>query len=185
MTRPHLMTFLATQIVTVAFTVLTVYLLLDSRVDAQESGGRRQVVTAHMFHVINDDGQIRATLGLMDHRPSLVLFDERGQVRAQLLIMATGQPGIILSDPQGIPRVHVVLLPDNAPTVTLSDERHQPRAALVLLPDGRPSVSLMGPQGQLQAQLSVNKDQRAMLDLQETASRETEERNNSGTDMKR
>lgn len=138
-----------------------------SRVLAEASKPARQIIKAQAFHLVDDQDEIRATLALSDHRPVFTLFDERGQVRAQVLIMATDQPGIILSGPDGVPRLHLVLLPDSAPTVILSDDQRQPRSTLLLFSDGRPSLSLMNEQGQMLGQLWVKPDTTVPLDVEE------------------
>lgn len=135
---------------------------------AEESREARQIVKAHAFHLVDDQDEIRATLAFSDHRPAFTLFDEHGQVRVQVLMMATDEPGIILSGPDGVPRLHLGLLPDRAsPTVILSDEQRQPRSALLLLPDGRPSLSFMNEKGRVLGQWWVKPDTTVSLDAEE------------------
>ena len=165
LTRP---VFRVTPVLGLVIAALTSVDAVPSRVLAEESREARQIVKAHAFHLIDDQDEIRATLAFSDHRPAFTLFDERGQVRVQVLMMATDQPGIILSGPDGVPRLHLVLLPDRAsPTVILSDEERQPRSALLLFPDGRPSLSLMNEKGRVLGQWWVKPDTTVSLDVEE------------------
>lgn len=138
-------------LVTLMFGPLVAALLaaypVTSGVMAEEPRRARHIVKASAFHLVNDQDQIRASLVLSEDRPTFTLFDEQGQVRGQVLMMATDQAGITLSDAEGVPRLHLVILPDGSPTVILSDEQRQPRAAFALSPEGRPSLSFMDEKG--------------------------------------
>ena len=137
-----------------------------SGIVAEEPTRGRHILKAQAFHLVNDQDQIRASLALNQDRPTFTLFDERGQARGQVLMMATDQAGITLSDAEGVPRLHLVILPDGSPTVILSDEQRQPRAAFALSPEGRPSLSFMDRKGQVQAQLWMKPDDTGSLDIE-------------------
>lgn len=157
-------------LVTLMFGPLAAALLaaypVTSGIVAEELRQGRHILKAQAFYLVNDQDRIRASLALSQDRPTLTLFDERGQARGQVLMMATDQAGITLSDAKGVPRLHLVILPDGSPTVILSDEQRQPRAAIALSPEGRPSLSFMDEKGQLQAQLWTKPDDTVSLDIE-------------------
>ncbi len=146
--------------------LLAAYPVTSGIVAAEEPRRARHILKAQAFHLVNDQDQIRASLALIQDRPTFTLFDERGQVRGQVLMMATDQAGITLSDAEGVPRLHLVILPNGSPTIILSDQQRQPRAALALSHEGRPSLSFMDEKGQLQAQLWAKPDDTVSLDIE-------------------
>src|SRR5580765_2831858 len=51
------------------------------------------ILQASAFHVLGDDGRVRARLGLsMDGQPTLTLTDDAGTIRATLAVQNGGAP---------------------------------------------------------------------------------------------
>jgi hypothetical protein len=92
-----------------------------------------QEITAHMFTVLDNNGKIRAELGVDKAGAGLSLGDENGKPRAVLGVLKDG------------------------PILRLLDENDKPRAVLYV-GRGGPGVSLLDENGKLRAVLYVGKD---------------------------
>jgi len=105
------------------------WLSIDT-VEAQ-AAGTPEVVRAHRFEVVDEDGKTRATLAVHDRGPRLRLFDENGTPRAEVAAAKDGEgviePGLWLYDNKGQWRValHAV---KNEPRLSLNDD--EPRLGI-------------------------------------------------------
>ena len=74
------------------------------------------------LQVVDQDGNLRAALGVIDGNPSFFLYDEYGSLRA-LLGFSGGEPGLGLYDEEGTLRAGLSLNVDGSPSLYLSDEK--------------------------------------------------------------
>jgi hypothetical protein len=90
-----------------------------------------KVVRAQKFEVVDAQGRVRATLGLLpDGSPSLELTDEQGKTRAQLSLYSDGSPYLGLQDAKLKTRAELSLDSGGRPSLALSDEQGKTRATM-------------------------------------------------------
>jgi len=81
-----------------------------------------QIITAKEFSVLDDNGNVRASLTVDDNAARLTLYEPSGSGRAELAVMANGSPRLTLADHTGSGRAEVTVSPDNTPHITLTDQ---------------------------------------------------------------
>jgi len=96
----------------------------------------------------NERGRMRALLGLVDGNPGLILYDERDQARAKLLVLATGLAALSLHDERGKGQV-LLDLDKKGASLALRDKGDKVRAVLGMAADGRPALGLFDEKGKV------------------------------------
>ena len=76
------------------------------------AASHKQVIAASAFNLVDENGKIRAALGMRNEVPGVRLFDENGRTRASLAA------------------------DNNGASLALIDENNNPRACLVVFKDG-------------------------------------------------
>jgi hypothetical protein len=115
-----------------------------------------KVVRAQKFEVVDAQGRVRATLGLLpDGSPSLELTDEQGKTRAQLSLYSDGSPYLGLQDAKLMPHAMLGVRSDGSPYLGLQDAKLKTRAELSLDSGGRPSLALSDEQGKTRAAMGT------------------------------
>jgi len=116
-----------------------------------------EVVRAERFEVVDTQGRVRATLGMIFGSPDLTLFDEKGEVRAMLTLDFDGSPALYMNDEKGEVRAEVAVHFDGMPRVWLFDEAGESRVELDLL-GGGPNLTLRDENGEPRALVGVDAD---------------------------
>jgi len=88
-----------------------------------------EVIRAKSFEVVDEDGQARAVLTLVNGEPGLWLTDQNEKRRAVLGLLKNGEPGLWLYDQNEKRRAQLRLL-DGEPRLQLYDQNGKGRATL-------------------------------------------------------
>lgn len=109
------------------------------RLEAEIKQLRAETVEARQLRVTDDDGNVRAHVGLdASGRPLLQMFDEGGASRMKLMLTEDG-PGVTLSDDAGKTRAWLGFTKD-AVRVAFADEQGNSRVFMGLMPEAGPVV---------------------------------------------
>lgn len=93
--------------------------------------------------IVNQDGEVRATLGLWDgEHPSLILGDARCNRRASFSVYGKERTGITLYGEDCKRRVALEVEVNDVPSFVLRDHKDTPRAQIRLNHDGSPLIRL-------------------------------------------
>lgn len=86
------------------------------------------IVTARQFTMVDEDGKLRATLGMSESGVAggLWLYDESENVRANFYSLLDGTVGLSLFDNHGNPRASLDMDADGASSLVLSDKDGKP-----------------------------------------------------------
>ena len=116
---------------------------------------KRTVVKARAFELVDDEGNVRARLGLgNDDSPFLSLHDPDGRVRARFGLDTSGAAGLAIGDEEGKVRATLGLATDGSSSLALGDKNgkirakfglaapHVPRPAASLSPGERTRAAL-------------------------------------------
>jgi hypothetical protein len=126
---------------------------------ARQSMAAADVVQARRFVLRDENGLIRAVLGMQpDGSSRFALQDRDGQPRLQLTLLSDGSPGVALKDREGQNRAVLALPPDDMPQLVFADRQGNNRASLGLAPDGVSSLILADSNGEPRAFLAVGPD---------------------------
>jgi len=126
---------------------------------ARQSVATAEVVQAKRFVLRDDEGLIRAVLGMQpDGSSRFALQDRDGQPRLQLTLLSDGSPGVALKDREGQNRAVLALPPDGMAQVVFADRHGSNRASLGLAADGVSSLILADSNGEPRAFLAVTPD---------------------------
>jgi hypothetical protein len=126
---------------------------------ARQSMAMAEVVQAKRFVLRDDEGLIRAVLGIQpDGSSRFALQDRDGQPRLQLTLLSDGSPGVALKDREGQNRAVLALPPDGMAQVVFADRYGNNRALLGLAADGVSSLILADSNGEPRAFLAVTAD---------------------------
>tara|TARA_Y100000588_G_scaffold392114_2_gene502892 strand:- start:139 stop:867 length:729 start_codon:yes stop_codon:yes gene_type:complete len=156
--------------------------LLGEKAVAQGS----QSITTSQINLVDDAGRVRGELSAQDDRgaPSLIFYDQNGQMRTMYGIEQTGSPLLRLQDAQGEDRLEARLINDDALLIVGDDqERHavlasvggvpvlnfahgrRGRAQFQLNDRGSPSLMFFGQEGQRSAEITVDDADTPLLTL--------------------
>jgi len=109
-------------------------------------------VKARRFVLVDEQGDTRALLAVLEDGPALFLIDPQGTPRAMLAILEDG-PTLSLTDPQGTP-LAMLDVSEGVSALSLIDPQRTPRATLAVLEDG-PTLLFTDLQGQNRAVLGT------------------------------
>jgi hypothetical protein len=116
-----------------------------------------QLAEAHRFVVRDDEGRVRAALGMSKEGSSqLVLQDEGGRDRLRMSVLPDGGAGVALVDSAGRSRMVLGLLPDQSASVVLADGGGKTRTVLGLSPNGASTILFADKGGTARAGLGVD-----------------------------
>lgn len=105
-------------------------------------------ITTSALNIVNEAGEIRATLGLWDgEHPALIMGDAQCNRRTSLAVYGKERTGLTLYGEDCKRRVALEIQNDDLPTFVLRDHRDTPRVQIVLSKDGSPLVRLMDANG--------------------------------------
>jgi hypothetical protein len=121
------------------------------KAEAQDAVGARGLLANELI-IVDENGKVRAMLGVYAGGPSLGLYDENGKERATLGVYAGG-PSLALRDENGKERATLGVYAFG-PGLALRDENSKDRAMLVLKADG-PELSLRDAAGRDRVALAV------------------------------
>jgi len=119
-------------------------------------GQNQRVVEAEEFRLVDESGELRAMLKLVEGKPVLDFYDEKGVLRAVLGMVVEGLPGLGLYDENGKIRVGLGV-GEAGPSIGIYDENEHTRNALYMQKDGQHLV-LVDENGAVRAFLSVTQD---------------------------
>jgi hypothetical protein len=114
-----------------------------------------EVVRAHKFELLDDNGKVRASLDLLRDQPTLNLLDENGKLRVALSA-DNGGPSLALSDGNGRTRASLKVT-ENGSAFALTDENGISRLVLNVDKNGPGGLGLLDKDGKELASLWVNK----------------------------
>lgn len=117
----------------------------DSKVSATNSG---QPITTSALHIVNEEGEVRATLSLWDgEHPALIMGDDHCGRRTSLAVYGKERTGLTLYGEDCKRRVALEVQNDDLPMFVLRDHLDNPRVQVVLNKDGSPLVRLFDANG--------------------------------------
>lgn len=100
------------------------------------------------LNIVNDAGEVRATLGLWDgEHPALIMGDAQCERRTSLSVYGKERSGLTLYGQDCKRRVALEVQHDDEPTVILRDHEGTPRVQVSLARDGSPLVRLLDSNG--------------------------------------
>ena len=97
------------------------------------------VIQAKAFQLVDDNGKVRAELGMNEGHPELKLVDDNGKVRAELG-MNEGHPELKLLDSEGESRLRAGVIYDESYLIVGKDFGSRLEA---IVSDGHPLVKLL------------------------------------------
>ena len=104
---------------------------------------KKRVVQAGGFEVVDDEGRVRARIGMSsDDSPFLSFHDAEGRVRARFGLSADGAAGLAIGDEDGKVRATLGLAADGSASMALGDKRGKIRAKFGLAAEGAPTFGL-------------------------------------------
>ncbi len=137
---------------------------------AREATATADVIQAQRFVLRDQDGLIRAILGVQpDGSTRFALQDRDGRPRLQLTLLGDGSPGVALKDREGRNRAVLALPPDDMAQLVFADRDGYNRASLGLSVDHGSTLMLADPNGEPRAFLAVGVDGTPSLLLYERA----------------
>lgn len=102
------------------------------------------------IHIVNHEGEVRATLGLWDgEHPALVLGNKQCDRRASFAVYGKERTGITLYGEDCKRRVALEVEADDVPSFVLRDHTDTPRAQIRLNHDGSPLIRLFDSNGKM------------------------------------
>jgi len=117
---------------------------------AKAQNGVAEVIKAKAFQVVDDDGNLRATLGLDSEGTShLEFYDAQGGLHAFLILHPSGYVGFGLHDAQGEQRLGFGVNRDGSPQLILYNTRGEPSAVLIAPSDGSAYMALSDAKGEV------------------------------------
>lgn len=117
----------------------------DTKLPAKNSG---KPISTSALHIVNGEGQVRATLSLWDgDHPALIMGDEHCDRRAFLAVYGKERTGLTLYGEDCKRRVALEVQGDDLPMFVLRDHLDTPRVQVVLNKDGSPLVRLFDGKG--------------------------------------
>jgi hypothetical protein len=123
------------------------------KAEAQDAVGARGLLANELI-IVDENGKVRAMLGVYAGGPSLGLYDENGKERATLGVYAGG-PALALRDENSKDRAMLVLKADG-PELSLRDAAGRDRVALAVTAPG-PWLCLYDAAGNGRASLGAGK----------------------------
>ena len=116
-----------------------------------------QLAEAHRFVVRDDEGRLRAALGMSkEGNAQFVLQDEAGRDRLRLSVLPDGGAGVSFVDSAGNSRMVLGLLPDQSASVVMADGGGKTRTVLGLSPNGASTILFADKGGTARAGLGVD-----------------------------
>jgi hypothetical protein len=116
-----------------------------------------ELAEAHRFVVRDDEGRLRAALGMSkEGNAQVVLQDERGRDRLRLSVLPDGGAGVAFVDSTGNSRMVLGLLPDQSASVVMADGGGKTRTVLGLSPNGASTILFADKGGTARAGLGVD-----------------------------
>jgi len=116
-----------------------------AEISSVQTGG--PIVTSGI-NIVNQDGKVRATLGLWDgEHPSLILGDAQCNRRASFAVYGKERTGITFYGEDCKRRVALEVEAHDVPSFVLRDHRDTPRAQIRLNQDGSPLIRLFDSNG--------------------------------------
>lgn len=109
---------------------------------------------AQKFTLVDDQGNPRAVLSIVNGAVALSLADANRCVGISLIVDETGAPAIQLSGRDGKPRAAIAVA-DGNPTIGLHDSTGAPRLLLGVTDEGAPVIELLDKAGTRRASLGV------------------------------
>ncbi len=107
-----------------------------------DSGGETETVRARSFEVTDEDGAVRASLGLFDGEPGFELTDRSGTGRVRISLMPNGDPVMELLDESGVRRAGFEFANGENPALFLRDTEGRLKAGFQVQSDGVPHLFL-------------------------------------------
>ncbi|GJL68600.1 MAG: hypothetical protein NPIRA06_12350 [Nitrospirales bacterium] len=105
-------------------------------------------ISTSALHIVNGEGQVRATLSLWDgDHPALIMGDEQCDRRTSLAVYGKERTGLTLYGEDCKRRVALEVQRDDLPMFVLRDHLDNPRVQVVLNKDGSPLVRLFDADG--------------------------------------
>ena len=135
---------------------LVAWVLGPDKTLAQATAGGVKEVHANRFVLEDENGEVRATLGMTQDGPVLYLLDENGKRRAALSMFKDG-PVLVLADAAGKLRATLGIL-TGGPALALLDENGLPRVTLGIM-----GLGLTDENGKRRAALAVGKDSSGLI----------------------
>jgi hypothetical protein len=117
----------------------------------------RNFITTKGLQLVNDKGEIRASLVLWDgEHPALIMGDATCDRRLSLAVQARQTASLTLFGDECKRRAVLEIQPLGVPEFVLRDNNDTPRARVQLLADGTPSLTLYEPHGSVAWKAPVN-----------------------------
>ncbi|GJL58268.1 MAG: hypothetical protein NPIRA03_11250 [Nitrospirales bacterium] len=105
-------------------------------------------ISTSALHIVNEEGQVRAMLGLWDgDHPALLMGDEHCDRRAFLAVYGKERTGLTLYGEDCKRRVALEVQGDDLPVFVLRDHLDTPRVQVLLNKDGSPLIRLYDGKG--------------------------------------
>lgn len=122
------------------------------------AGSFDEVVTKSLI-VRDQNGRARVCIGTAPNNSAgVTVSDEKGRVRAALIMGSDERPALELLDSVGRERVTISTAPDNSAGLTLRDQTGRVRAALSMASDERPALDLFDSVGRARVTIVVGLD---------------------------
>ena len=146
----------------------------------QASGEPVKEIRASRFVLEDENGNMRAALGINNSQPTFVMTDEDGIDRIGLVVTKDGSGGLVLKDKNRNARAGLFNVNKFGPSLMLNNESGEPCVSIEASPKGsavrltdvnakqrltlqvvemRPAVSLLDTNGKLRILLGVNSDE--------------------------
>ncbi|MEW6265235.1 MAG: hypothetical protein AB1641_19325 [Thermodesulfobacteriota bacterium] len=109
-------------------------------------------VTANAFHLVDQQGQLRAGLLIsQEGHPALVFYDAAGKIKTFLGRQDSGRSSLTFYDPNGVVRQQLEVAANGDPSLSLFDAKSELRAILGTVYFKKPGFSEMErrPEGSL------------------------------------
>jgi hypothetical protein len=118
--------------------------------------GVPEVVGARRFQMVDEQGRVRADIGMVDDNPVLYAYDEEGEARLGLGLSMFGDPRLGLFNEKGDPCA-VLSLGTSGPSLNFMDGNGKPNAALEVW-DGDSRLDLCDAEGKPRVSLDTSED---------------------------
>lgn len=119
---------------------------------------RGNVVRAKEFVVVDEQGKMRAGLGISsDGKPKLHFYDSEGKTRIGLGVSRSGAPALAMIDAQERVRFGFLVQPGGIPALTMADSQGRTRVGLVLHSNGSPGLVMTDYQEKQRIGLGVDR----------------------------
>lgn len=81
-----------------------------------------KAIRAHEFDVVDNSGNVRATMNFIPSGESgVAVYDAKGHPRAVMAVAPSGSPSLALSDSEGRGSAGITILPSGKPVIVLSE----------------------------------------------------------------